>query len=67
MHEHTEPPTLPSAPPLILIIPAARVDTLPEPVAAIVRRCESAYSRGKWFVTVPAELWCQWPQEEPVL
>ena len=63
----TTQPTPTAAPPLILIIPAARVDTLPEPVATIVSLCESAYSRGNWFVTVPAELWCQWPQEVPTL
>lgn len=60
----TQPTPPADKPALILIIPAARVDTLPESVAAIVRRCESAYSRGNWFVTVPAELWQSWPEGE---
>ena len=49
---------------MILIIPAGRVDALPEPVTAIVRQCESAYSGGRWFVTVPADLYMAWPQPE---
>lgn len=54
----------PAAPPMILIIPAARVDALPAPVTAIINQCESAYSRGRWFVTVPADLYLTWPQAE---
>ena len=53
--------TTPADPPMILVVPDTKVDALPAAVRADLNRCESAYSRGTWFVTVPAEVYRAWP------
>lgn len=50
-----------SAPPLILIIAEAALETLPARLREQIRGCEAQYHRGKWFVTVPAPIWNTWP------
>lgn len=44
-------------PPLILIIPDARLAELPMALASALTGCEAAYHAGRWYVTLPAELW----------
>lgn len=52
-------------PPLILIIPDTRLAQEPA-LAASINGCEAAYHRGRWYVTVPAEMWVRMPQEAQV-
>lgn len=54
-------------PPLILIIPQSALEKMPAAaVAGITSGCESVYKSGTYYVTVPAEVYSQWPRKEPV-
>lgn len=59
---------------LILIIPQSALETIPADLSAGMRGCEAVYQRGIYYVTVPAEVYCQWanaplrdvPRKEPI-
>lgn len=59
----TPPPAGCDRPTLILIIPQAALDTMPAATMAGIRGCEAQYHAGRYYVTVPAEVYAAWPKE----
>ena len=55
------PPTTTDAPPMLVIIPDARLEDLPAIVYAGIQVCAAAYHAGTWYVEVPSELYATWP------
>lgn len=50
--------------PLVLIIPQAAVESLPAAIAEGIRGCEAQYSRGNYYITVPAARQAAWREME---
>lgn len=63
----TQPSPTAAQPLLILIIPQDALETMPTAIAVGIRGCEAAYAGGKYFVTIPSEVYNQWPKGEPTV
>lgn len=58
-------PTQPAAPPLILIIPQAALETMPAATLAGIQDCEKQYRAGKYYFTVPPAVYAAWREPQP--
>lgn len=55
----------PAAPPMILIIPQAAIESMPAVMAAGIRDCEKQYCAGTYYITVPPSVYAAWQEKEP--
>lgn len=49
-------------PTLILIIPEARLATLPAAIYGSIQSCFGLYKGGRYYVSVPQSIYAAWPK-----